>query len=337
VRGRLTLHCGFPKTATTTLQTHVFPHIGGISYLGQFCDGPDRLRACLYELLRRREEGCFDAGNSLASQGIQLIRQALSRTSNHALISCEEVLASVLLPRIKGTNYSRPLPGRTTLQQLTYMKDLIEYATGLSPRVLIAVREQSRLLPSFYAQAYRNNFRRIRGFHSFSSYLDNLLDPNRASSLDATTLDFSRLEDVCFAVFGKENTAFLAYEWLENHPPTFSSRLALYLGVPEDTVYQLLINAPRENVRRNGREATSFRVDRPTLAHYATNIKRQVLPGVQLGMGSRVNQMLGRFEVGRTAIAPTKEEILRIKDYYRNSNATFVSRHPEFGNALFGN
>lgn len=208
----VTVHCGFPKTATRTLQTHVFPCLSGVSYMGTYANKLDRLG--LDDLIRNRHSTDLDPRDPKTAKALEILRNVISSAEGHILISYEGVLSATLRPRLSFEGFGAPVPVRSAAQQLDYVNKLIR-AAGCEGaiRILITLREQSDFLPSFYAENYKEYFSKIRGMKTFSDYLTSLLD-GKTKVLDARALDYCHLEDVCTTTFGAGNTKFLPYEWL---------------------------------------------------------------------------------------------------------------------------
>lgn len=318
-----------PKTATTTLQKHVFPHLSEIQYIGKFPGTPDELQGILYALLRYRSADCLDLRDQLTKRAIEILRRYIAEAAKPILISNENVLAETLRPRLKCGSHGSVLPARTTLHQLKYLADLIGEAGGGTPRVVITLRGQSEFLPSFYAEAYQATFGGIGSMSAFSGYIDQLLD-GAARLIDPGSLNFCQIEDACNQVFGSGNTQFLMYRWFDEEKMRVSIELAQFIGCDCGEVHRLLDLAPRENIRRTAGLKKTFRSDRRHLGLHLSALKRNIIPNHNLGFGRVLLRVLRKIKYGLSEVCPHQDDLRKVQDFYRSSNEEFLRRHPEF-------
>lgn len=325
---KIIFHIGYPKTASTTLQTHVFPYLTKVAYIGKHYDTARQQQRDLCNRLRH----CPDefSLNDKVTQGIVTdLKNTIAKSEKPILISYEEVMAATLHPAVGQGRFGRALPVRSAAHQFSYLHDLVKEVGGVTPKILIVVREQSELLPSFYAEAYKATFSSIRGMKSFSGYVDELLG-QKSPLLDPASLDYCRVEDASIREFGVNNVKLIPYAWMASDVDRFVRDVSDFIECDEGEFRRLLAGAKRENVRRLSGGRTGLKSDRKSVADCVSLFKRSVIPNVRLGVGAVLYPALSRLTFGRAEVVPTDREFIRIKDFYRESNVQFVQRHPEF-------
>ena len=124
---RLILHCGFPKSATTTLQKHLFPYLDGIHYGGKYYDGRlDTLRDSFYNLLRHRRAAGYVKDEPEHCKVVTHITELLEQNVQASvLLSYEEVLVGSLWPRPHSTFSLFHSAARSITEQFEFVKSLV--------------------------------------------------------------------------------------------------------------------------------------------------------------------------------------------------------------------
>ena len=228
--GRLVFHVGYPKTGTTTLQRHVFPHLEKVDYLGKFIPGYGFSDPALYSAI-------------------------------------DELLGAMIGnwgPERMKALYPAPAAGRTTLlsseafihpvaaDPLIVAERL--HAAWPDARILITVRSQQELLASFY----RNH----GAFASFlylakkegaplglplgySEWLDyNFLAPSKNL---LGLLDFDHVIACYEQVFEPARVDVLLFEDMASQPEVFAEGLGRCINAPGPEI-ALLLNGRHENM-----------------------------------------------------------------------------------------
>lgn len=244
----LFVHLGYPKTATTTFQQHVFPYHPEICYLGKLIPGFRYLDPRLFPLLDD-----MMTADSLSFRGVELARDAMSRHLQHCdrsalLISSESFL-------------------HVTATDLGVVAERLRAA--FSPcKVLITIREQRSMLRSFY------------GLHGrFGQYIF-VTKPETEPLKLPLAMDYWL--DVCFRAYhrnlpallcydrvvkryqdllGQENVGVFLFEELTRDPKTYVEQIAEFMGIEAAPMYALL-GGHHEHQRMTRAELLSWHVGR---------------------------------------------------------------------------
>ncbi len=329
------IHIGFPKTATTTLQAHVFQHLRGVFYLGKFPKGPPadpRLagfdKHVAVQIAIERDTGLIS--EERAASLLQAGRAAGLRT----VISKEEILVACFGPRPEWNDVNlsgkvfRPFSLREVLEPLIAMCE----GAGLGrPRFVATLREQADLLSSFYAECALNRYANVPEAASFPQFVDAFL--NRTDISRSGILDYQDLEDELSAVAGPDNYRLIAHEWLSKDPDRYAAAWAEALMVPKEDFAAALASAPSENVRRkigaDGRPELS--IEMPSIVLW---LKQRLSPGRSFGIGRYINRLIGGIRLPVKTFQPDPAVIATIRARYAASNAAFLARHPDFAPML---
>lgn len=328
------VHCGFPKTATTSLQKHIFPKLDGIDYFGKSHKTGSVFDSTMVRLFREWSDD--SPSTSDWRRAVSFLKDISKSSDNNVLISFEEILGPTLRPRSEYHYLFGIKHSRTTRAQIVFLRELLTSAGVCSPHLIVTLREQSALLSSFFAQAYQRIFSNIRRMRTFSQYVDELLNDNADSLLNSDALDYYKLETICTDVFGKDNVHFLSYEWLSSDLQLFASKLSESIGCNELQVLTLLTQSPKENVRRNAGPEHFLRMERRTLLTYATLFKQLVFPNLSLGLGRAIHAQSKILQFGPDRFTPKTTDLLRIRQFYDLSNRQFLARHAGFDGLLSG-
>lgn len=223
----LCVHVGFPKTATTTFQQHVFPAHSGIEYLGKFIPG----FGYRSELITT-EIGRLITRDSTLYDGPGLLREELSaitaaRPDKLVMISSESFVQEQATDR--GVVAQR-----------------LREACGAC-RIVITIREQLSIIRSFVTMHGR-----------YGQYLFLAKEPDEAFDLPLSMAEWLRITShypdrnfqstvryaevvECYArLFGRENVGVFLYEELVADQDAYVSKLASFLQVDPAEMNRLL-------------------------------------------------------------------------------------------------
>lgn len=188
------IHIGFPKTATTFLQTTVFPRLTGRGFTYVPRGASTRLFAPLID----DDDTIFDP-DAMADR----VREHASAAPN-ALFSYEA---------LTGEHYRSGFVNRTQIARRLRR-------VGFE-RVLITIRNQFDVLESAYRQHVQSG-----GVLRFRDYAS--LDPGKPIYLHTRYFDYRLTYDLYATIFGADNVLVLQYERLSK--PSFLAALTDFLG-----------------------------------------------------------------------------------------------------------
>lgn len=134
-QGKIIIHIGLPKTATTTLQTDVFPKLNTkqIRYLGVFHPRSAATRHSLFEQF-------YDA--VMTGESISELRETMGIQTGRgvSLLISEELITS-------------SSAGITWRKKLSNLRQIVQ---GLNYELILTVREPASALFSYYCEMYPN-------------------------------------------------------------------------------------------------------------------------------------------------------------------------------------
>lgn len=188
------VHIGFPKTATTFLQTSVFPQLPqGFNY-------PDnKTTEAFFRPIADHDDTIFDWEDSARRLA------GVSQTHEHCLFSYEP---------LTGAHYRSAFVNRTLiarrLRQIGF------------DRVIITIRNQFDALESAYKQYVKSG-----GVLRFDDYVQ--FDPDKPRYLYPEYFDYLRIFRLYSETFGRDNVLILQHERLRE--PSFGKDLARFLAI----------------------------------------------------------------------------------------------------------
>lgn len=208
------LHIGYPKTATSALQKHVFPEIQGLNYIGKnenekFKFDNKLLESVLYNA-STMDQSLFKK---------QLIRDDLFTDFDGDLLLSEEVLLfNIFRPTLWQ---SKSICIQDVVNNLKYLERLC----GVEFYIVITIRKQVEMLTSIYAQCFNSCYSRLKETKNFESFLDYFFDGSelyKALNYDYVFFEFKE---------SFEHVKLMVYEELKNNEEEFLSELGNYMGV----------------------------------------------------------------------------------------------------------
>ncbi|MDD8057631.1 hypothetical protein [Shewanella metallivivens] len=230
MKTKIYLHIGYPKTATSAMQKHVFPEIKGLNYLG-------KNENAKFKFENKLLEGVLYNASTMEHSLFrkQVIREDLFQGFDGELFLSEEVLLF---------NIFRPTLWQSKtlcIQDIVRNLKLLETTCDVEFHIIISIRKQLEMLTSIYAQCFNSCYSRLDETQSFESFLDYFFKCSQF--YNALNYDY---------VFSKFNEAFekveiMVYEELKYNKKLFLSSLGEHMGVIID-----IGEIERDNVRNTG-------------------------------------------------------------------------------------
>lgn len=214
----IALHPGFVKTATSTLQRHVFPMHDEIAYLGLPAPDP-ALEWAIRHLCQA------DTIHYEAERVRTVLDEAIARTPPERLVLASYENWALYESKDKGL-----VAGR-----------LAELFPGA--RILLTIRRQEDLLVSWYLTKLRVRIKR-KAFIPFEEWYETEAREPWQSIQD--DLLFGRTVDLYARLFGRERVHVVPFELLRQEPGAFAEACAGALGV-DGRQFTELMAGKREN------------------------------------------------------------------------------------------
>jgi len=296
----LFLHLGMSKTATTYLQTEVFPELEGVDFFDQ--PRTDRIEGGPFQGLFAR---AFKRSPAVwARAGDQLLADLFEgkeprSEATDVLISDQSAGPAMWeTGPYAGPNWERERKDPFFLR--THLEALKEAIAGWGFDelcVLLIVRRQDEWIASKYAQ------RSDRILHAsqahFEERLAYYLDPERGYLADGIVLDYALLRAQLVRAVGTDNVLILPYELLETDPLSFLKRVVDFLDPGGDCrreQLEALVRGEAKNVRSSADDTWRLRPrtmrDLPlpaSLPHRVSRlVKRSIRALSRLGRRDRV-------------------------------------------------
>ena len=276
----LFIHIGFPKTASSTLQRHLFARHSGLGYLGK----------PFSETLARVEESILTLDNVLYEErkaGLQdLVRGEIAKFPRDTLLISHEGF-------LRNTRYGHHDLG-TTAQRLHEIFGECLGPDG-SVQIIVNLRKQPDLILSHYAHF-------VRGTQDeFDTYVEACLKNPKIDF--SSSLFYYKLLSHYANLFGKDNLKIIVFECLQRDRGQFVGELSAILGIDADESLRLL-----EGKHQKQKEKLSDA--------YLVKPKRDK-PG---WLGRLLASAQGKAPGEPHLLALRPEQERRLADLYRDSN-----------------
>lgn len=288
----LFVHVGYPKTATTTFQKHVFPHHPEIDYLGKFIPGhryrDERLFPAIDSLMTA-DECCYEGVAELR----EIIEQYRSRCTRKVMLLSSESFIHV------------------TATDLGLVAQRVRAA--FEPcKIIITIREQRDMIRSFYGMHGRfgqylfitkSETERLRFplsvedwlKYEFRAYNQNLL----------STLHYYEIIKYYCKLFGEQNIGIFLFEEFVKDKNDYTKKLCHFLGIDHTTAVRLAVGR-HELPNSSRRELGSYKI----------------LSRIALQSSSRepafIPEFLGRSPKARVEISNAWQD--KLKELYAKGN-----------------
>lgn len=203
---RSVFHIGYMKTATTLLQSEVFPALGACAFYSYPSQFPHRAYAM-------RDN---PADREWAALAADMRGWVAASDQPLQLFSWEGLVGDYL-----GDYRDRPT-----------MLDLMR-AVAPDAHVLLVIRRQAELANSLYKQAlHRGHWPTAEAFLNYANGELGPFRPGAEANMAVASLDFDAAVRTYEQAFGPERVHVLAYEWLRSDPDRFYGALETALGQP---------------------------------------------------------------------------------------------------------
>jgi len=287
------IHIGGNKTASTSLQRHLFSKHPSIRYLGEDCEGYAELRPLLDSLVAD-DDSHFDFG--MAKQ-VFSDRFNVRSGSATCIFSNEDIMTSAL-PSVCASR----------------LKELAPDA-----EVVMVIRNQLTTWPSWYANhgAYLKNVPRRywRRHVGLEEWLDFCFSFPNKTPVEA--MNYERFFSIFQEEYSFSRIHVLFYEDLVTAPASYYKQWSSLLGIPHQDILEYMANHV-ERRRNTGRRVLYDRwVSRLSAIpgfKAANSAILQLIPGVNDWLDDGPPAQIELPEVWRR----------KISDYYRCSNANLA-------------
>ena len=217
---KVTFHVGLPKTATTYLQQHVFPHKGAISFVHRRNNrSTDRFIRHVQEFVRRPS---LDRNALVKIRQYLVDRASRARQQGKASMVVSDENITVMIGDFWNRKFLDPerLASRCGLLADELVSD------GLEVLYLCLVRRQDNWLASRYAESAKRNahFSQRR----FERYISGKHFQRAAAE---SVLDYYRLHCQVSECIGSDRVMLLPFERYEDDPARVLQEIAQFVGV----------------------------------------------------------------------------------------------------------
>ena len=300
----LVVHVGYPKTATTTFQRHVFPQHPDLEYLGKFIPSFGFVNGRMHELINN----IFQCGATTFRQTDELrlmVEGVRKQTARKSVV-------------ISSESFVHPMA-----VDIALVAERLRKSVG-SSKVLITIREQIASILSFYWMHGRfGEYLTIgpKDQHMRIRYPIPLLDwlalQKTADERNyVATLDYASVVDRYSEVFGHDNVCILLYEKLATDPGGYAETLGRFLDADVSILMDLMHG--RHEFPSQGRQ-------QPWHAGKSADL---ACVGAQRGPFAAWGRLLGSLG-GGSSLAPARKleaSIVELRERYRAGNARLQQR-----------
>jgi|SRR5262245_5237996 len=300
----LVVHVGYPKTATTTFQRHVFPHHPDLEYLGKLIPSFGYVDGRMNELINnifQRSSSSFRQTDELRL----LVEGVRKKTKRKCVV-------------ISSESFVHPMA-----VDIALVAKRLRESVG-SSKVLITIREQIASILSFYWMHGRfgeyltigpkDQHTRIRYPIPFLDWL--ALQKTADDRNYLATLEYASVVDHYSEVFGHDKVCILLYEKLATDPGGYAGALGRFLDA--DVSILMCLMHGRHEFPSQGRQHPWHRSKSADLA----------CVGAQLGPFAVWRRLLG-FLGASSSLAPARKleaSIAELRERYSVGNGRLQER-----------
>ena len=249
---RLILHIGYPKTATTAFQKHIF----------------SQLPKSDWEVVSPEERKSVIASSDLKKilQGDEgPFNPKIAQSKKDWLVSIEGILFDSIRELKNGTEFQPKCWERTLLALQSFSLE-----NGFNDiSVVVWLRRQDELLHSVYAESYSYFFRRQKEFNSLEKYVSKVIGAANKKDPIAYAYHFQNILSTLFDTFGRESVNVFFYENLELDPDAELRKLSAIVG------FNFRNELKKTNVRRV--ESDVKLSTKHTANEYLISFKKKIL------------------------------------------------------------
>lgn len=295
---KFVIHVGYPKTATTSLQRTWFTHLREYGYYYAALTG-----------------SVDDVPQNPARQFVEYCRNHKTKpvseigSQERVVVSAEGIITDCIRQRDASGAF-------TYMPFLNVAGQCVSAARdhgATNPKMIVALRNQTDLMHSIYAQAYMHWFKRWGSLNTFGRYVDYVL----SNKIYAQVYEYDKVVKTFFDAFGSANVLVVFYEDLCIQPEFFRRALESMLEV----------EFPRHMETLNARVAGDGARFSQTLsaASWLKNMKRRMLPGQSFGLGWSLNWLEQVTMTGAELIPSPEPWRLTIQGRFEDSNRRLAS------------
>ena len=311
---RLYIHFGFPRTATTTSQIHLFPNHPQINYLGRYPKTKPKLE--LIDLISNLNNDDFDKRyNELLKKTEELYLDP-NKTN---VLSSEFIVSNTMH---YPNDFARTMPSFISRLESLFSKINVEI------KYFCTIRNQAEIIPSLYSATRTISF----NGKELVEYLENKKSNNPMIKRFLNGFNYYELYNELSKVVNKNKIKFFLYEEFRDNFDNFVSNLSNYLEIDPVTSIKLL------KYRYENSAKINLRIESPLAALCFKLIKNFKSPKILfenfnkklLNMFKLLNQQIREFDKkDKEVIKIKKENLIKqlnviknnsplIKKYYQN-------------------
>jgi len=278
------VHVGLMKTASTTLQRHVFPHLPRVDYLNNGEQTSGIIRQITAAIVKE-DDLRFDLDHCR-----ELWSERPPTSDATGLISNEAFSIPVVDRRLKAQR----------------LRDVFGDC-----KILIVVRHPLAMLTSHYGEAYKQSGYDRQAVGNINNWLAKKWSPVHATSV-ARNLEFSRVIATYRDIFEPGAVHVMFFEDLQQQPHMFAGQLARWLDADCASEIERRLIA-RANPRADRRQLYAARVSRYRLGAAAGR-------AVYRNMPARARKLIDRFLEKPLEIELDLEWRRTVMEFFRQEN-----------------
>jgi len=263
------IHIGYPKTATTTLQNHLFSNHSQIEYMRSESKNLSFIRDVFFA----RENSIKRNVNNIENE----LNQFILKDRNKYVYSEESLTSFSMFYRFEPNPYVWTVEPNSIARKINSAFKETEVFDEV--KIVVTIRRKDAMLKSMYTQVYNYVFKKLKETNTFAKFLKYAIDDNS----DGFIVDALHYNDVIKEyekLFGKDNICVLVFEELKKDKENYIKKLCEFTEIN----YKEALDLIGENKTNSRSSNNGYKSDERNLIELLSYYKNKYLGSKSLGL-----------------------------------------------------
>jgi hypothetical protein len=257
--GKVLLHIGLPKTATSTLQTHLFYKLHldkKINFLGRYL-APE-YKNFYFKI--------FDLINAVRFEDEYKFEKNLSKYRKMINLHLKNNVLNIISEEMLTISY-----GNSNIKRnLIRLKKILE---GHEVQILLSIRRQDTIIYSFFVEIYPTTLFKDKYNNTIDKYLINGLKNKKNGNF--LMFYYDEILNFCEKTFGNNSCKILIFEDLKHNKQRYIKTLKKVLNISFEEIDKCISNT---NINEKRKLKDGYMTDGMKLSVYVYNYLAPTIP-----------------------------------------------------------